>query len=118
MNFAKLVINGAGNEDDLASYSKAAADWGATDTMKWLRKYDESNDQAIKFAGVDVPEAAGSLLPALIQFGDYPKKVEPQLEPLLNEAIEISNGFSSLSAVKAVLKWKDLPYSKNNCCIR
>ena len=50
-------INGEGNGNDLEAYSKAAADWGAGDTMKWLRQYNAQRKFAFKFVGIDLPQS-------------------------------------------------------------
>ena len=102
-------INGEGSENSLESYSKAAAEWGAADTMKWLRQYNERQGFTINFAGIDIPEAAGDLLPALLPFYEYVEKVEPALCAELEEAIAISGKFAGLSAVVSAYKWKELP---------
>jgi erythromycin esterase len=100
-------IGGEGGETELEKYSETAANWGAGETVKWLRQYNASV-QDIYFAGIDVPEAAGSLLSALLPFYEYAIHVEPQLETSLNEAISISQQFASLSSVTAAIKWKKL----------
>ena len=107
-------INGEGSENSLETYSKAAADWGAADTMKWLRRYNTQRKSTVRFAGIDLPEAAGTLLPALLPVYDYVEKVEPLLCAELEEAITISRQFAGLSSVVSADKWKKLSARKQS----
>jgi erythromycin esterase len=101
-------INGESGDDDLEKYSATAAQWGAGDTVRWLRKYNENQETKIEFVGIDIPEAAGSLLPAFIPFAKYALKVEPFLEKELEQIIEIAGKIASPSSVTASIKWKEL----------
>lgn len=102
-------INGAGEKDGLSSYSESAAKWGASDTMNWLRNYNADNQRKIRFAGIDVSEAGGTILPALLPIREYLKKADNSLEMLITELIEIAENFSDLSSAKAINKWKNIP---------
>jgi len=100
-------INDAGDKSRLADYSESAFKWGAAETMKWLREYNADNQRRISFAGIDISEAGGTILPALLQIHDYLKKVD-SLEALIPDLIEIAESFSDLSSIKAINKWKNI----------
>ena len=98
-------INGEGDINNLSDYSEAAAKWGALETMCWLRGYNKANKNTIRFAGIDIPEAGGTILPALSPLQAYIRKVDNSLAPKLVEITEIANKFSDLSSVKSMAKW-------------
>ena len=99
-------IKGEGDINKLSEYSEAAAKWGAAETMLWLREYNIKNK--IRFAGIDIPEAGGTIIPALSPLQEYIKKVDNSLETKLTEITEIANKFSDLSSVKSIIKWKNI----------
>ncbi|MGV8091294.1 MAG: erythromycin esterase family protein [Mangrovibacterium sp.] len=101
-------IKGAGEKNKLEDYSESASKWGASETMLWLREYNIANQHKIKFAGIDIPEAGGTILPALLPICDYLKKVDNSFEILITELIEIAKSFSDLSSTKAINKWKNI----------
>lgn len=101
-------INGAGEKGRLWKYSESAAKWGALDTMNWLREYNAENQYKIRFAGIDVSEAGGTILPALLSIHKYLKKVDNSLETLITNLIGIAENFSDLSSTKAINKWKNI----------
>ncbi|MCL2144755.1 MAG: erythromycin esterase family protein [Endomicrobia bacterium] len=107
-------IKGEGDKTKLSDYSEAAAKWGASETMLWLREYNNTNKNKIRFAGIDIPEAGGTIIPALSPLQDYIKKADNSLEAKLNEIIEIANNFSDLSSLKSIVKWKNISTEKQH----
>jgi len=101
-------IRGEGDETKLSDYSEAAAKWGAAETMLWLREYNIKNKNKIRFAGIDIPEAGGTIIPALSPLHEYIRKTDNSLNAKLTEITEIANKFSDLSSVKSVAKWKNI----------
>ena len=101
-------ITGEGDINKLSDYSEAAAKWGAAETMLWLRSYNTKNKNKIRFAGMDISEAGGTIIPALRSLQEYIKKVDNSLEAKLTEVTEIANMFSDLSSVKSITKWKNI----------
>jgi len=101
-------INGEGTDDDIISISPAATNWGAGEALFWLRQYNKSHTEGIKFFGIDIPEGGGSLMPALIEVRNYLKKVDPDIDPIIQKAIEISKQFDSLSAAKSAPMWSKM----------
>lgn len=101
-------INGAGNKDKLSDYGESASKWGASNTMNWLRVYNADNHSQIRFAGIDISEAGGTILPALLPIREYLKKVDNSLETLISDLIKIAETFSDLASTKAINKWKNI----------
>jgi len=102
------------SDDDLEQYGKTAAEWGAGATLRWLRRYNSTRKFTIDFAGIDVPEAAGALLPAFLPFCKFAEKVEPALKQELDYLTNICEEIDSASSVTAALKWKALSENKQN----
>ena len=102
-------IQGEGDKTKLSDYSETAAKWGAAETMLWLREYNAQNNNKIRFTGIDIPEAGGTIIPALLPLQEYIRKVDNSIDKNLTEIIEIANKFSDMSSVKAIAKWKNIP---------
>jgi erythromycin esterase len=107
-------IKGEGDINKLSDYSEAASKWGALETMRWLREYNNANKNTIRFAGIDIPEAGGTIIPALLPLQAYIRKVDNSLETKLAETIEIASNFSDLSSVKSIAKWKNISPTEQN----
>ncbi|MDR2534127.1 MAG: erythromycin esterase family protein [Tannerellaceae bacterium] len=106
-------IGGEASAADLRNFSESIDNWGAGSTMRWLRSYNSAAGGGISFAGIDIPEAAGTLLPSLLPFTDYVKSISLPTGDL-QEAIEISDEFASGSVVAAAAKWQTLPESRRD----
>ncbi|MGY1703585.1 erythromycin esterase family protein [Geodermatophilus sp. SYSU D00697] len=63
----------------------------------WLR----THPPAVRFAGVDVPSAAGSLLPSLHPLAEYLDAVDPDARRLLDPAVEIATGIAGRTQAQA-----------------
>lgn len=105
-------IKGEGELNKLEEYSQAAAKWGAAKTMKWLRQFNLENGSDIQFAGIDIPEAGGTIMPALEPVYEYTLKVDPQVGETLKSVLGLGGHLSSLSSAKSIIKWNAL--SKND----
>ncbi|WP_344581665.1 erythromycin esterase family protein [Streptomyces lunalinharesii] len=86
-------LQGEGDGSDLAKVSRAAAEWGAADLMHWLRDHNRTSGHALRFAGLDLPEADGAFRPALEPVAVYLREVEPDALPLVDAVLEISDRF-------------------------
>ncbi|MEU5210333.1 erythromycin esterase family protein [Streptomyces sp. NPDC020742] len=86
-------LRGEGDDADLATVSRAAAEWGAADLMHWLRHHNRTSGHPLRFAGIDVPEAGGALRPALEPVADYLREVDPDALRLVDTALEVSDRF-------------------------
>ncbi|MFI5522247.1 erythromycin esterase family protein [Streptomyces platensis] len=109
-------LRGEGDDGDLANVSRAAAEWGAADLMRWLRHHNRTSAHPLRFAGIDVPEAGGALRPALEPVADYLREVDPDALPLVDTALEVSDRFlrGCGSGAAAGPAWAGLPEAEQN----
>lgn len=66
-----------------------------------LLEYNRSADTPVRFAGIDVPAAGGSLLPALDPLGGYLAKADPDAVPLLESILPIAERVTGTSMAQA-----------------
>jgi erythromycin esterase len=71
------------------------------DMFRWLRARNASSTAAVRFAGIDVPSAAGSLLPSLVPLADYLAAVDPDARHLLEPAVEIAGGIAGTTQAQS-----------------
>ncbi|AHH97690.1 hypothetical protein GCM10010174_02040 [Kutzneria viridogrisea] len=90
-----------GEEPEL---DETAVKWGAGELMHWLR----DRDLGVRFAGLDLPAAGGTLLPALEPVADYLREVDPQAVPMVEGALRTAREFASGSAAAAGPAWLKL----------
>jgi erythromycin esterase len=90
---------------ELDDHTEAAIAHGTQDALHWLRDHNRMTDQPVRFAGIDLPAAAGSLLPALSHVVDYLTEVDTQTLPLARAAWDIAERYGDTSMVKAAAKW-------------
>lgn len=98
----------------LTEVSETAAAWGAGNLMRYLRRYNGTAIRPVRFAGIDIPEAGGTLVPALTPAADYLREVDPDLAPLVETAIQTSARFAGKSAAFAAPAWAKLDASEQN----
>ncbi|MFI0716394.1 erythromycin esterase family protein [Streptomyces inhibens] len=109
-------LQGDGDDGDLATVSRAAAEWGAADLMQWLRHHNSTSKHPLRFAGIDVPEAGGALRPALEPVADYLREVDPDALRLVDTVLEVSDRFlkGCGSGAAAGPAWAGLPAAEQN----
>lgn len=99
---------GEGPDDDLSAHLAAAIPVGVEEPLRWMRGHNATSEAPVRFAGIDIPAAGGSLLPALAPVADYLRQVDPELLPVIQEAMRISESFSGASAASAAPAWTRL----------
>ncbi|MDQ7904419.1 erythromycin esterase family protein [Phytohabitans sp. ZYX-F-186] len=102
----RWVRDGAGV--DLATVSEAAAAWGAGDLLRHLRGLTTGSGRPVRFVGIDIPEAGGSLLPALQPVAEYLRDVDADALPALDAAIATAEKFAGKSGASAAPAWAGL----------
>lgn len=100
-----LWAGGAGDVGDLERLTGSALPLGADPLLRWVRERNQGAERRVRFAGVDVPEAGGSLSPALLPVAEYLEGVDPELLPLARAAIEIADVFEGRSMAVAAPAW-------------
>ncbi|MFF4403070.1 erythromycin esterase family protein [Streptomyces sp. NPDC001404] len=99
---------GAGEEADLDELAPAALPVGIHEPLRYLRRYNTRAARPVQFAGVDIPEAGGSLLPALIPVLTYLRETDPAAVPLAEQAIGIAERFAAPSMPVSAPAWARL----------
>ncbi|TYB47511.1 erythromycin esterase family protein [Nonomuraea sp. PA05] len=103
---------GDGTDDDLSTHLATAVPIGLEEPLRWIRHHNARNtgaSQPVRFAGLDVPAAGGSLLPALTPVADYLSKIDPETLPAAETATRIAARFAGASASSAAPAWARLP---------
>ncbi|MEV7570076.1 erythromycin esterase family protein [Streptomyces tanashiensis] len=100
---------GEGTEDELRAHLAEAIPVGVDGPLRWIRRHNHTAPAPVRFAGIDIPAAGGSLLPALAPVADYLRQVDPDTLPLAQRAMRIAESFAGASAAAAVPAWTRLP---------
>ncbi|PXX70881.1 erythromycin esterase [Nocardia tenerifensis] len=100
---------GAGADDELAAHLAGTIPVGVGEPLRWIRRHNATAATPVRFAGIDVPAAGGSLLPALAPVADYLREVDPQMLPVVETATRIAASFAGASAASAAPAWTRLP---------
>ncbi|MFH9425056.1 erythromycin esterase family protein [Streptomyces sp. NPDC017529] len=101
-------VQGEGAEEDFARQTAAAIPIGLSGPLHWLRRHNRTATPPVRFAGVDVPEAGGSLLPALAPVAEYLREVDPEVLPLAQRALETAERFAGASMALSAPAWARL----------
>ncbi|MFI9595949.1 erythromycin esterase family protein [Nonomuraea sp. NPDC052265] len=99
---------GEGTDDELATRLGTAIPVGVDEPLRWMRRHNASAAEPVRFAGIDIPAAGGSLLPALAPVADYLRRVDPETLPVIQEAMRIAGSFAGASAASAAPAWTRL----------
>ncbi|GLY71739.1 erythromycin esterase family protein [Actinoallomurus iriomotensis] len=99
---------GEGTDDDLSARTAAAIPVGLDEPLRWIRRHNRTASRPVRFAGIDVPAAGGSLLPALAPVADYLREIDPEALPAVETAMRIAETFAGDSAAVAAPAWARL----------
>ncbi|MEV1246271.1 erythromycin esterase family protein [Nonomuraea sp. NPDC049750] len=99
---------GQGTDDDLATHLAAAIPVGVDEPLRWMRRHNATATAPVRFAGIDIPAAGGSLLPALAPVADYLREIDPDTLPMIEQAMRIAGAFAGASAASAAPAWTRL----------
>ncbi|MFF7729082.1 erythromycin esterase family protein [Streptomyces sp. NPDC008001] len=101
-------VRGAGPDDDLERITTAALPMGIQEPLRALRLHNRGAARPVGFAGVDIPSAGGSLLPALLPVAAHLREADPEALPLARTAIGLAERFAGESAAAAAPAWARL----------
>ncbi|MFH8348794.1 erythromycin esterase family protein [Streptomyces sp. NPDC018045] len=101
-------VQGEGAEEDFARQTEANIPIGLSGPLHWLRRHNRTATLPVRFAGVDIPEAGGSLLPALAPVAEYLREVDPDGVPLVRDAMRTAERFGGASMALAAPAWQRL----------
>ncbi|MFI1658344.1 erythromycin esterase family protein [Streptomyces sp. NPDC020472] len=99
---------GRGTDDDLSALLAAAVPIGLQEPARFIRRHNHTAKEPVRFAGIDIPAAGGSLLPALAPVADYLRRIDPEALPTVQSAITIAASFAGDSAAVAAPSWARL----------
>ncbi|XVQ15523.1 erythromycin esterase family protein [Spirillospora sp. CA-255316] len=99
---------GEGTDDDLSAHLAEAIPVGVDEPLRWMRRHNATASKPVRFAGIDIPAAGGSLLPALAPVADYLRQIDPETLPALQRAMRIAESFAGASAASAAPAWTRL----------
>lgn len=99
---------GEGTGDDLSAHLAAAVPVGLDEPLRWIRRHNRTASPPVHFAGIDIPAAGGSLLPALAPVADYLRHIDPETLPAVETAMRIAESFAGGSGAVAAPAWARL----------
>ena len=107
-------VQGEGAESELAQVSPTADAWGAGDLLRFVRQHNRTSGHPVRFAGIDLPEAGGSLRPALMPAAHYLRDVDPEVMPWLEASIRIASQLDGRSAAASAPIWARLEMAEQD----
>ncbi|MFF4772569.1 erythromycin esterase family protein [Microtetraspora fusca] len=99
---------GEGTDDDLSAHLAKAIPVGVDEPLRWMRRHNATASKPVRFAGIDIPAAGGSLVPALAPVADYLREIDPEALPVIQTAMRIAESFAGASAASAAPAWTRL----------
>ncbi|MFI5705151.1 erythromycin esterase family protein [Streptomyces xanthochromogenes] len=105
---------GEGTDEDLAFHLATAIPVGLTEPLQWVRQHNRTASAPVRFAGIDIPAAGGSLLPSLAPVADYLRRIDPETVPAVEAAMRIAEPFAGGSAAVAAPAWARLPSTEQD----
>lgn len=105
---------GEGADDDLSAHLAEAIPVGVDEPLRWVRRHNATASTPVRFAGIDIPAAGGSLLPALSPVADYLRQADPEALPAVRTAIRIAGSFAGASAASATPAWTRLAVAEQD----
>ncbi|MFI9841897.1 erythromycin esterase family protein [Nonomuraea sp. NPDC051941] len=99
---------GEGTDDDLSAHLAEAIPVGVDEPLRWMRRHNATAGVPVRFAGIDIPAAGGSLLPALAPVAGYLREIDPETLPAVHAAMRMAESFAGASAASAAPAWTRL----------
>ncbi|WP_020496057.1 erythromycin esterase family protein [Sciscionella marina] len=110
---ADAWAHGEGEPDDLTAIGGQLATWVNGGSLRWLREYNAHAEQAIEFAGVDLPTSS-ALRTVLEPVEAYLGQADPESLPRLRTALAFADRIGGGSAVSATTGWGRLPETEQD----
>ncbi|WP_454199790.1 erythromycin esterase family protein [Nocardia sp. Marseille-Q1738] len=107
-------LRGTADEADLPGMRGTTFAGVTGEFAHWLRRYNRNGGHPVDFVGIDIPQAGGTLRPALEPVADYLRTVDPEAVPLIETALRVSDRFSGGSVAAAAPGWEKLDRADQN----
>jgi erythromycin esterase len=78
------------------------------DHLEWMRAYNRTVSQPLRFAGIGVPASGGSPLPALEEVADYLRRADQDAMALLEQAAELARKYHDTATFRAINRYTTL----------
>ncbi|TDC89945.1 erythromycin esterase family protein [Actinomadura sp. 7K507] len=98
-------IRGAGGDDELSGMRGTTFAGMTGELATRLRGHNRTSEHPLDLVGIDVPEAGGTLRPALEPVAEYLREVDPDAVPFVEIALRISDEFTGASQALAAPGW-------------
>lgn len=108
-------LHGTGSADDLDELAESSFPSGTArprevrDMLSWLRDYNQQGSIPVHFLGVDVPEAAGSVINSLDPVITYAEKVDDSLLPPLMHTRDLAEITAGRTMAQAAPRYLEMP---------
>ncbi|GLZ79680.1 erythromycin esterase [Actinorhabdospora filicis] len=99
---------GEGAEADLGDRLAGSVPIGLDGPLRWMRRHNRTAAAPVAFAGIDIPAAGGSVLPALDPVIAYLREVDAESLPEAETAARIAASFAGDSGAVAAPAWAGL----------
>ncbi|WP_020667501.1 erythromycin esterase family protein [Amycolatopsis nigrescens] len=101
-------LRGYGAEGALAGMTGTTSSGLNGEMARWLRRHNTNSAAPLRFAGLDIPDAGGTLRPALEPVARYLSEVDPEAVPAVEEALAIGDRIAGRSMAVAAPRWARL----------
>lgn len=98
----------------LAEVSRAAADWGMAATAHWLRTWNATLEQPVRFVGIDAPNGGQAIAAMLRNVAEYVRAFDPDIVPLIECTEAIAAKLVGTSVAKTAQAWAALGTAQQN----
>ncbi|WP_255305818.1 erythromycin esterase family protein [Streptomyces sp. Wb2n-11] len=90
-----------------------AAPLDGLEPLRWMRRHNRTASPPVRFAGIGIPAAGGSLLPALAPVADCLCHVDSETLSMIQTAMRIAESFAGGSGADTAPAWARLPTLPN-----
>ncbi|WP_405775483.1 erythromycin esterase family protein [Streptomyces sp. NBC_00859] len=105
---------GEGADGELSAHLASTIPVGVDEPLRWMRRHNRTAAAPVRFAGIDIPAAGGSLLPALTPLADYLRDIDSETLPALHTAMQIAESFAGGSGADTAPAWARLPAAEQD----
>lgn len=98
----------------LREASRSAADWGMAATAHWLRAWNATREQPVRFVGVDAPNGGEAITAMLSEVAEYVRELDPDSIPMIERIEAMTAKLAGTSAARTAQAWAALGSAEQN----